>query len=106
MNEDTGGLTMTNMIMGTPEYMSPEQRGGNVDERTDIYSLGIVLYEMLTGRPPHGAFDLPSRKVQVDVRIDQVVLKALQEEPDRRYQHVGEMKTDVDLIRTRMPPEP
>ncbi len=102
--EDTGGLTMTNMAMGTPDYMSPEQRTGHVDHRTDIYALGVTLYEMLTGNRPHGAFVPPSRKVQVDVRIDEVVLKALQEEPERRYSQVSELKTDLDIIRSTLPP--
>ena len=103
MNEDSAVLTVTNTVMGTEDYMSPEQRRGDVDERTDIFALGIVLYEMLTGRPPRGAFDLPSRKVQVDVRIDEIVLKALQEEPDRRYQQVSELKTEVDRVRSTPP---
>ena len=98
--ENASGITMTNMIMGTPDYMSPEQRIGQGDHRSDIFALGVMLYEMLTGKCPHGAFIPPSRKVQVDVRIDEVVLKAVQEEPNLRYQQVSEMKTDVDHIRT------
>jgi len=100
ITEDTSTLTSTNVTMGTPDYMSPEQRSGEVDQRTDIYALGVVIYEMLTGKPPRGAFDLPSHKVQVDVRIDEIVLKALQEEPERRYQHVTELKTDVEIVRS------
>jgi len=91
-------FTMTNMVMGTPDYMAPEQRSGQADHRADIFALGVMLYEMLTGQVPRGAFDLPSRKLQVDVRIDEVVVKALQEEPERRYQNVAEMKTDVETI--------
>jgi serine/threonine protein kinase/formylglycine-generating enzyme required for sulfatase activity len=106
LTEEALGLTQTNMIMGTPDYMAPETRTGAIhgDHRADIFALGVMLYEMLTGQRPHGAFQPPSKRVQVDVRIDEVVLKALQQEPDRRYQQASEMKIDVDRIRTT-PPE-
>ncbi len=102
------GHTMTGAVMGTPDYMAPEQtRGMAVDHRADIYSLGVMLYEMLCGEVPRGVFEPPSRKVQVDVRIDEVVLKAMQSEPERRYQNTVEMKTDVDAIRANpQPPKP
>jgi hypothetical protein len=100
VEEEAGALTLSHQIMGTMDYMSPEQRAGQSDHRTDIYSLGVTLYEMLTGKCPRGVFVPPSRKVQLDVRIDEVVIKALQEEPDLRYQQASEMKTDVDHIRT------
>jgi predicted Ser/Thr protein kinase len=90
-------LTRTQQVMGTPRYMAPEQieRPTTVDHRADIYSLGVVLYEMLTGELPMGRFDPPSHKVQVDVRIDQVVLRALEKAPERRYQRASEIKTDL-----------
>ena len=71
--EESGGLTQTNMVMGTPDYMAPETRAGSVkvDHRADIFALGVMLYEMLTGQRPHGAFQPPSHRVQVDVRIDE-----------------------------------
>ena len=98
--DDAGTLTLSNMVMGTPAYMAPEQQRGHADLRADIYALGVMLYEMLTGQRPQGIFEMPSRKVAVDSRIDAVVIKALQQEPERRYQQVSEMQTDVDLIRT------
>jgi len=104
--ENTSVLTGTNVIMGTADYMAPEQREGQSDERADIFALGVMLYEMLTGQTPRGAFEPASRKVQLDIRIDEVVLKALQAEPERRYQHVSEMKTDVDHIRSTPLPAP
>jgi predicted Ser/Thr protein kinase len=90
-------LTHTQQVMGTPRYMAPEQieRPSTVDHRADIYSLGVVLYEMLTGELPLGRFEPPSHKVEVDVRIDQVVLRALEKAPERRYQRASEVKTEL-----------
>ncbi|HJN08746.1 MAG TPA: serine/threonine-protein kinase [Pirellulaceae bacterium] len=93
-------LTGTHQVMGTLRYMAPEQMEGSheVDHRADIYSLGVVFYEMLTGELPMGRFDGPSKKVQVDVRLDEVVFRTLEKEPDRRYQHASDIKDDVQTI--------
>jgi serine/threonine protein kinase len=93
-------LTGSQQIMGTLHYMAPEQmeRPLTVDHRADIYSLGVVFYEMLTGELPLGRFSPPSQKVKVDTRLDEVVLRALEKEPERRYQQASEVKGEVDTI--------
>jgi tRNA A-37 threonylcarbamoyl transferase component Bud32/TM2 domain-containing membrane protein YozV len=93
-------LTGARDVMGTPHYMAPEQveKPQTVDHRADIFSLGVVFYEMLTGELPLGKFAPPSQKVHVDVRLDEVVLHALEKEPARRYQHASQVKTAVETI--------
>lgn len=93
-------LTRTHQVMGTPRYMAPEQLEGarGVDHRADIYSLGVVFYEMLTGELPIGRFAAPSQKVEIDVRLDDVVLRTLEKEPQRRYQQASQIKSDVQTI--------
>jgi len=99
-------LTGTRQAMGTAHYMAPEQieHPLEVDHRADIYSMGVVFYELLTGELPLGRFAPPSRKVEVDVRVDEVVLRTLEKEPALRYQKAGEVKTDVDNIATTAAP--
>jgi serine/threonine protein kinase len=98
-------LTMSQAAMGTLNYMVPEQRQNAqaVDHRADIYSLGVVFYEMLTGEVPMGRFEPPSKKVQIDVRLDEVVLRALEREPARRYQQASEVKSGVEAVTSTGP---
>jgi TolB-like protein/Tfp pilus assembly protein PilF len=111
-------LTKTGSTVGTAAYMSPEQaRGEEVDHRTDIWSLGVVFYEMITGRPPfksdyeQAAIYLilneepePISRVRPDTPpgLESVVIKTIRKDPGARYQHVAEMLTDLKLLKEEL----
>jgi serine/threonine protein kinase len=101
-------LTEAGKVVGTPRYMSPEQleRPGAVDHRADIYALGVVFYQMLTGELPGKRIEAPSKKVHIDVRLDGIVLHALAKDPERRYQHASEVKSAVETLAARRLPVP
>src|SRR6516162_141709 len=98
-------LTGSQEVMGTLYYMAPEQlrRAHEVDHRADLYSLGVVFYEMLTGELPVGRFAPPSQRARVDARIDAVVLRALAREPEQRYQDAAQIKRDVEAALSGAP---
>lgn len=122
--EDAGTLTRTGTVVGTPVYMSPEQAKGNtVDARSDLYSLGVMFYELLTGTVPFLSDNLMSmllKRCQEDpvppVKLDpsippalnKIVLKALAREPGDRYQSARELLDDLDRFEApeHRPPRP
>ena len=91
-------LTITGASLGTPQYMAPEQieNPQDVDHRADIYSLGVVFYELLTGELPLGRFATPSERVPLDPRVDPVVMKALEKQRERRHQDASQMRTAAE----------
>jgi len=110
----TSQMTEAGSIVGTAQYLSPEQaRGGDVDQRSDIYSVGVLMYEMLTGEVPFSG-DTPveiamkhlsqtpeppsMRRHDVPRELDMIVMRALAKNPDDRYQSADEMKADLDRV--------
>ncbi|MCF7786629.1 MAG: protein kinase [Prosthecobacter sp.] len=93
-------LTQSGAKLGTAPYMAPEQieQPGSVDHRADIYSLGVVFYEMLTGELPLGRFAAPSEKSTVNGNMDEVVFRALAKDRALRQQSAGEFKTQIEGI--------
>jgi hypothetical protein len=107
--DDRESLTGTGDVLGTAHYMAPEQIAGkdDVDHRADLYALGVVAYEMLTGALPVGRFEPPSRASGVGPGIDEVVLKSLERDPQRRYRDAAELRAALDRAEKPQPqPQP
>lgn len=96
-DEADWGVTRTNQALGTVHYMAPEQlqEANAVDHRADIFSLGVVVYEMLTGELPHGRFEPPSAKQPSLRGVDRAVLRSMERDPERRYQSVEEFGREL-----------
>jgi len=104
----TSGLTKTNMAMGTPDYVAPEvlSPGMVADHRADIYAVGVMLYQMLTGEVPRGLFKLPSRKgIGSDPRFDDIICKAMEQDREERYQSAMDVRHALDVILTTPQPK-
>jgi serine/threonine protein kinase len=100
----TTGLTQSGMAMGTLHFMAPEALtlGTAVDQRADIYAVGVMLYQMLTGKLPQGMFEMPSLQVAgLDPRYDRIVARALRDDRELRYQAALELRHDLDAILTQ-----
>lgn len=113
------GITGAGIMIGTPEYMSPEQvEGKEIDQRSDIYSLGVILYEMTTGRVPFEGDtpftigmkhkgEIPQAPINLNAQIPEdlnsLILKCLQKEKDQRYQSAGEVRSELEKIEQGLP---
>jgi serine/threonine protein kinase len=103
------GLTQTGMALGTPDYVAPESLMlcTDVDGRADIYAVGVMLYQMLTGDIPRGMFKMPSQKFQsIDPRFDAIIRRALEHDREERYQSSHELRLALDVILTTPRAEP
>ncbi|WP_432928089.1 Stk1 family PASTA domain-containing Ser/Thr kinase [Microbispora sp. CA-135349] len=122
MADSAATMTQTAQVIGTAQYLSPEQaRGERVDARSDIYSTGCVLYELLTGQPPftgdspvaiayqHVREDpIPPSRIDPEIPqwADAIVLKAMAKDPLHRYQSAAEMRADIQRVMSGMPVDP
>ena len=113
-------LTRQGEVLGTPHYMSPEQcEGENIDHRADVYALGVLLYEMLTGHVPHDADTMMGiltkqmyedpipprvRVPSVSVELEGMIMRCLEKNADRRYQTMREVEVDLGRISAGLPP--
>jgi serine/threonine protein kinase len=121
ISKDMGdlGLTVPGKVLGSPKYMSPEQiRGLNVDGRSDLYSLGLVFYEMITGKHPFEgkdatsiyycqAHEIPPRPEEsvadIPGRVGDIIMKLLEKSPEQRYQNSGELLKDLEGLSSSSP---
>jgi serine/threonine protein kinase len=104
----SAGLTLSGMAMGTVHFIAPEAIAGEivVDHRADLYAVGATLYQMLTGKLPHGLFELPSMQVPgLDPRYDKIIAQAMRENREERYQNAEALRSDLNAILTQPVPK-
>ncbi len=102
------GLTQSNVAMGTPDYVAPEvlSYGMVADHRADLYAIGVMLYQMLTGEVPRGLFKMPSQKgIGADPRFDDIICKAMEPDREDRYQSATDVRQALDVILTTALPK-
>jgi serine/threonine-protein kinase len=118
MKGAAAGLTSTGMVMGTPDYIPPEQaQGKSADFRSDIYSLGVVLYEIFTGRLPFDGASamevvvahiqkvpVPPRTLNpaIPAELDALILRCLEKSPEHRYARVGDLLAGLSALSSRL----
>jgi serine/threonine protein kinase len=100
------GLTKTNIAVGTPDFLAPEAwtPGTPLDARADLYSVGVTLYQMLTGEIPRGLWEMPSTRVGTDPRFDAIIERAMQPRPEARYQSSADLRRDLEKIQSNAGP--
>jgi serine/threonine protein kinase len=109
VHQQNSSLTLSGHVMGTLNFVAPEALtlGMGIDHRADIYAVGVMLYQMLTGKLPQGLFEMPSMQVPgLDPRYDAIVAGAMREDRDQRYQRILEMRHALDAILTQPVPRP
>ncbi len=101
-------LTSSNVAVGTADYLAPEalRHGVRVDARADLYSLGVTLFQMLSGTVPRGRWKMPSQTVGTDPRLDDILRRALATDPDQRYPDSTTILKELEPIRAGLPPTP
>ncbi len=101
VDESMPSLTRTDTTVGTPDFVAPEAliSGKTVDHRADLYAVGVMLYRMLTGKLPRESFKMPSQLFsELDPRLDDIVEKAIESDPEYRYGSATEIRADIDQI--------
>jgi formylglycine-generating enzyme required for sulfatase activity len=100
-NASTPALTLANVAVGTPDFVAPEALDSDQvpDHRADLYAVGVMLYQMLTGKLPRGNYLGPSElDAEIDERLDEIVGKAMATNPDHRYQSAAAVRADLDVV--------
>lgn len=109
LHESTARLTLTGTTVGTVDYMAPEQlKGGEVDARLDVFALGVIAYELLTGQTPRGSFDPPHRlRRELPASVSRVIMRALKPDPVARFESIEAFTTELNRrwVGSRIPLE-